>query len=116
MQRPDVERGERVLKVSEFRMESGVRGHVRDRGENGAYSVCYCERRPKFRAATSPTHQGLFILQRPLVGAVPCHGSAAAAAAADCVSLAGSPRLSLGFVGATRADTSLVISCPSATL
>lgn len=39
-------------------------------------------RRTKFRTATGPTHQGLLILQRPLVRPVPCHGSAAAVAAA----------------------------------
>lgn len=85
---PDVSAGERVWKwqISEWSLV--VAGHVRAWGGNGAYSVCVCERRTKFRAATSPTHQGLFILQRPLVGAVPCHGSAGgAAAAAACVSL-----------------------------
>lgn len=86
---PDVSTGERVQKwqISEWSLV--VAGHVRDWGGNGACSVCVCERRTKFRAATSPTHQGLFILQRPLVGAVPCHGSAGGggAAAGACVSL-----------------------------
>lgn len=35
-----------------------------------------CVQWTKFRAATSQTYQSLFILQRPLVRAVPCHGSA----------------------------------------
>lgn len=34
------------------------------------------KQRTKFREATSLTYQSLFILQRPLVGPVSCHGSA----------------------------------------
>lgn len=67
------QRGRNALKLADFSMESGC-----PRGQHVLFG-----RRTKFRAATGPTHQGLLILQRPLVRPVPCHGSAAEAAAAS---------------------------------
>lgn len=56
------------VKLKDLWVESGVSL------TKGLYVLC--DQWTKFRDATGQTYQSLFILQRPLVGPVPCHGSA----------------------------------------